>query len=137
MKEIRIPSAKFDLDGFISETLRFLDGKANYPTLAITWVEAPGRYPNDETDESWDFKAKLLTEAVYLFFPFALPDMEGSFDCADGQSYKDPWDAMQGLDEGEEEPEDEDVEDETDESPFIGEDLSRVPGPGRGRDNQC
>jgi hypothetical protein len=87
MQAKRIPLKKFDLDGFICETLRFLDGKANYPTLAITWVEAPGRYPNDEADESWDFKAKLLTEAVYLFFPFALPDMEGSFDCADGRSY--------------------------------------------------
>jgi hypothetical protein len=87
MKEIRMPLKWFDLDGFITETLRFLDGKANYPTLAITWVGAPGRCPNDETDENWDFRSKLLTESVFLFFPLALPDMEGSFDCADGSSY--------------------------------------------------
>jgi hypothetical protein len=121
MREIRIPLENFHLDGFISKTLRFLDSKVNYPTLAITWVDAPGRIPNDETDENWDFRSKLFNEPVFLFFPFAIPDLEGSFDCADGRSYKDPWDAMQGLDEGEEEPEDEDRK--TDDRPFFGETL--------------
>jgi hypothetical protein len=87
MQEIRMPLGWFDLDGFINKTLSFLDGKVNYPTLAITWAEAPGRCPNDETDENWDFRSKLLNEPVYVFFPLALPDMEGSFKCADGTSY--------------------------------------------------
>ncbi len=113
MKEIRIPLEKFDLDGFIKETLRFLDDKVDHPTLAITWVVAPGSYPNDETDENWDFRSKLLNEHVYLFFPFALPDMEGSFDCADGQPYRvraedvwgkdEEWDDEEGYDDDDEE----------------------------------
>ncbi|MFH1114174.1 MAG: hypothetical protein V1792_09660 [Pseudomonadota bacterium] len=113
MNAIRVPLEKFDLDGFINKTLKFLDYKADYPTLAITWVEAPGRYPNDETDENWDFRSKLLCEPVYLFFPFALPDMEGSFDCADGQSYRvtakdyygedEEWDDEEGYDDDDEE----------------------------------
>jgi hypothetical protein len=123
MKEIRIPLEKFDLDGFINETLRFLDSKVNYPTLAITWVEAPGHCPNDETDENWDFRAKLLREPVFLFFPFAIPDLEGSFDCADDQSYMDPWHDETRPCGGEGEPEDEDEDDKTDDSPFFGETL--------------
>jgi hypothetical protein len=115
MEQIRIPLDMFNLDGFISETLRFLDNTVDYPTLAITWVEAPGRCPNDETDESWDFKSKLLTEAVYLFFPFAITDMEGSFDCADGQSYRHPSVALQQLAEDQEEP---DYGDQIGECPF-------------------
>jgi hypothetical protein len=99
MRKILIASETFDLDGFISETLRFLDDKVDQPTLAITWVEAPGRYPNDETDENWDFRAKLMNEPVYLFFPFALPDMEGSFDCADGRSYRVRAEDVWGKDE--------------------------------------
>ena len=87
MTEIRIPLEKFDLDSFIDGTLAFLKGKADSPTLAITWVDEPGRYSNDETDVNWDFKSKLLTEPVSVFFPLALPDMEGSFECADGTSY--------------------------------------------------
>lgn len=115
MKEIRIPLKKFDLDGFISATLKFLDRKVDHPSLAITWVEAPDGCPNYETDENWDFRSKLLNEPVYLFFPFALPDLEGSFNCADGQSYMHPSDALQDFNVGEEEFKD---QDETDESPF-------------------
>lgn len=115
MHEIRVPLEWFDLDGFITETLRFLDNHVDHPTLAITWVQAPGRCPNDETDRNWNFRAKLLDESVFLFFPFAITDMEGSFDCADGQSYRHASYGIEEVDEGEDEPE---YEDETDESPF-------------------
>ena len=86
MKEVRIPLEKFDLDGFINKTLRFLDEKADPAYFSHYVGGSSRRYPNDETDENWDFRSKLLSEPVYLFFPFALPDMEGSFDCADGLS---------------------------------------------------
>ncbi len=115
MKEIRIPLEKFDLDGFINETLKFLDRKVDHPRLAITWVEAPGRCPNDETDKNWDFRSKLLSEPVYLFFPFALPDLEGSFNCADGQSYMHPSDAGDRSYGGEAESE---YEEEIEENPL-------------------
>jgi hypothetical protein len=110
-----MPLEWFDVEGFITETMRYLDERVNYPTLAITWVEAPGSCPNDETDENWDFRSKLLREGVYLFFPFAITDMEGSFDCADGQSYRHASFGIEEVDEGEEESE---YEDEIDESPF-------------------
>ena len=69
MKEMRIPLEWFDLDGFINETLKFLDRKVDHPTLATTWVEAPGRRPHDENDENWDFRAKLLSEPVDPLLP--------------------------------------------------------------------
>lgn len=121
MKEMHIPLEKFDLDEFIHETLKFLDNTVDHPTLAITWMEAPGRCPNDETDENWDFRSKLLKEDVYLFFPFAITDMEGSFDCADGHSYRHASHGIEELDEGQQEPNYED-QDELDESPF-GDDI--------------
>jgi hypothetical protein len=122
MKEICIPLERFDLDGFIYGTLNFLQTQVSGdPTSCITWVEAPGRCPNDEGNRGWDFRSKLLTKPVYLFFPFAIPDLEGSFDCADDQSYMDPWDDQNRSvgSEAEQEYEDED----SDEGPFFGDAL--------------
>ena len=92
MKDINVPLENFDLDGFINKTMDFLKAQASEdldPSGSIYWVESPGRCPHDEGEKGWDFRSKLLEGKVFLFFPFGFSDLEGSFDCADGNSYTD------------------------------------------------
>src|SRR5208283_5038098 len=92
MKDINVPVENFDLDGFINKTMDFLKTQTSEeinPSAAITWVESPDRCPHDEGEQGWDFRSKLLEGKVFLFFPFGFSDLEGSFDCADGNSYRD------------------------------------------------
>lgn len=120
MKEIRIPMEKFDLDGFINETLRFLETVVSEecdPSYGITWVEAPGGYPYDGDTTGWDFRSKLMNESVYLFFPFASFFGEKLVGCADGNSYQCPWKNSGYWDPSQDE------DDEGDELPFTVEDL--------------
>jgi hypothetical protein len=91
MKEICIPLEKFDLDRFIGKILDFLKSQVTEdvdPSCAISWVESPGGCPNDGDDGGWDFRSKLLNGKAFLFFPFAFPGYEGSFECADGNCYR-------------------------------------------------
>jgi hypothetical protein len=93
MNEISISLEKFDLDGFIGKVLDFLKppvSEGSHPSCAISWVEEPGRPPNDGDEHGWDFRSMLLNERVFLFFPFAFPDYIGSFECADGHCYRVP-----------------------------------------------
>jgi hypothetical protein len=93
MKEIRVSLDKFDLDGFIGKVLDYLKplvSESVDPCCAISWVEAPGRYPHDADEHGWDFRSRLLNDRVFLFFPFAYPDYRGSFNCADGGCYRVP-----------------------------------------------
>jgi hypothetical protein len=53
-------------------------------------VESPGHSLHDEGDEGWDFRSKLVNDSVRVFFPFAIPDFKGSFECADGNCYRVP-----------------------------------------------
>ena len=92
MQDINVPLKNFDLDGFINKTMDFLKAQASEdldPSGSIYWVESPGRCPHDEGEKGWDFRSKLLEGKVFLFFPFGFSDLEGSFDCADGNSYRD------------------------------------------------
>jgi hypothetical protein len=91
MKEMRIPLEKFDLDGFVSGIMIFLKSRTlegSDPSPLICWAESPGAELQFVDENGWDFRSKLLNEPDYLFFPFAHPDLRGSFDCADGQSYR-------------------------------------------------
>ena len=90
MKDINVPVENFDLDGFINKTMDFLKTQSSEevdPSAFITWVESPGRGPNDEGEKGRDFKAKLLEGKVFLFFPFASPGDPVELHCADGNSY--------------------------------------------------
>jgi len=92
MNELRVPLEKFDLDRFSVKILDFLKNQAAEdldPSGSIYWVESPDRCPHDEGEQGWDFRSKLLEGKVFLFFPFGFSDLEGSFDCADGNSYRD------------------------------------------------
>ncbi|MFH1114172.1 MAG: hypothetical protein V1792_09650 [Pseudomonadota bacterium] len=120
MKEIRIPLETFDLDGFINDTLHFLETVVSEecdPSYGITWVEAPGGYPHDGDQQGWDFRAKLMNEPVHLFFTFAFFSDDKIVDCADGNSYQCPWKNTGYCDPAQEE------DDEADSIPFTVEDL--------------
>jgi hypothetical protein len=93
MKEIRVPLKKFDLDAFIGKVLNFLTAQVLEgidPSCATYWVESPGHSLQDGGDGGWDFRSKLVNDGVRVFFPFAIPDYKGSFECADCNRYRVP-----------------------------------------------
>jgi hypothetical protein len=91
MKQMSIRLDKFDLIGFFWKIHDFLEGRVrnNFDAGAIiSRIESVENWPNDEDAEDWSFGSELINDELFVFFPFAIPNSEAVYECADDSRCK-------------------------------------------------
>ena len=102
MKEIRTQLANFDINAFLARTVQFLGHQVSPkvdPTYGIVWVQSVGDVPVFGPESGWDVLAALVKEEKIIFFPFAHADADGTFTCADGNTYASLSDYQDSADQ--------------------------------------
>jgi|GEM_PF-514550 len=90
MKEIQISLEEFDLEALLETTVQFLKEQVSPevdPTYGIVWVQSNDDVPVFGPESGWDVPSGLKKEGKIVFFPFARADADGTFTCADGNTY--------------------------------------------------
>ena len=92
MIEIKMPVQKFDVEGFVTDILKFIESQgigADGPETVIAEVEEDGSTPNwGELISDRNILHELLEEEKALFFTFSDTNIGEPISCADGNSYQ-------------------------------------------------
>ena len=89
MKQKKVATNDFDLEGFTNAVLSFLGGEVSpdvHPSYAIVKVDAPGGVPEFGPEEGRSNFMEEFEARHLLFFPFSSSNVGEPVRCADGQS---------------------------------------------------
>ena len=120
MKEMKMPVQKFDVEGFVTDILKFLKSQeigGDEPDVVIAEVEEDGSTPDwGESIPNRNIIRELLEEEKALFFTFSNTNSGEPIPCADGKTYQIDYDEedCDEVDEGNEETDE--AEEEEDDS---------------------
>ncbi len=99
------PLDKFDLKGFIQNTLEYCKQNVSEgiePSSAIVISRGYSKQPKQIEDGNRDLEKELIQDRLTLFFPFAISSFEDTIRCADGKTYKIPdYDDDENMESGE------------------------------------
>ena len=83
MKQKKVATNDFDLEGFTNAVLSFLGGEVSpdvHPSYAIVKVDAPGGVPEFGPEEGRSNFMEEFELAIFYFFRSLLPTLENQFD---------------------------------------------------------